>query len=642
MKLRLTAISTALACCVAASSAKAQSFGNFYAFGDSLTDCCNTPYARYTNYANKSSPNWADQVPLLIGASYTASPQSNFAIGGAQSGDHNINFALETGYGAPTGLLPQVARFRAGNVPVGPRDIVGLWIGTNDILAAALPTTPTIFQPIGARPDVATFTSNVIGNVRTGIDSLVASGFRNIILVSPYDLSQPATYAGYGASNNATTRAYGQQYSVAIRDQLATLYTPGVNTYFLDTLTLLNRVQANPAAYGFVHYTTLDTCYGSPTCYSASTAVQNTYVFNDNIHTTTGFDALMSKYIGNMINAREALSAPGDIAQGAGVSFSNSLIDRLDAQRRAAASNAFDALAAYMPAKVMGPVSVPQDDKFSVFVEGAGARLSQAGVASPNGPANSDIGANFAGLTIGAGYQAAKNLFVGAAFNFYTASTDLAGLSRTHLDSNSFQGALFGSLSYPHFFLDGAVTYGLNKLGTSRPGVIDTIRGSVDGNTFTLAGRSGYLFDVGTMKAGPIAEFAYSNVRLGSYSERGDDLLTLGVNGQNFDGLTGGVGAQIRANIPFARASFNPFINLTAQHDFLGGVRTVTSFSTDAPLLLINTAGGRTPSDIYGKVSGGFDANLGNGFKGLLTASSTFGRSGGDSYSLNGGLQYQF
>jgi uncharacterized protein YhjY with autotransporter beta-barrel domain len=220
--------------------------------------------------------------------------------------------------------------------------------------------------------------------------------------------------------------------------------------------------------------------------------------------------------------------------------------------------------------------------------------------------------------------------------------TDLPGLSKTHIDSNSVQGGFFASLSYPHFFLDAAATYGLSQLGTSRPGVIDQINGSLKADTFTLASRSGYLFDIGTTKIGPIAELAYSNVRIGSYSESGDSLLTLGVLGQNFDSLTGGVGAQARFSIPMVRGTLNPFINLTAQHDFLGGVRTIASFSTDAPLLLINTTGGRSSTDLYGKVSGGFDVGLGGGLKGLLTASSTFGRSGGNDYSLNGGLQYQF
>jgi len=41
-----------------------------------------------------------------------------------KSGQHNINFALEAGYGSPSGFLPQVAKFEAENVPVSPHDIV--------------------------------------------------------------------------------------------------------------------------------------------------------------------------------------------------------------------------------------------------------------------------------------------------------------------------------------------------------------------------------------------------------------------------------------------------------------------------------------------------------------------------------------
>jgi outer membrane lipase/esterase len=87
---------------------------------------------------------------------------------------------------------------------------------------------------------------------------------------------------------------------------------------------------------------------------------------------------------------------------------------------------------------------------------------------------------------------------------------------------------------------------------------------------------------------------------------------------------------------------FSPYVNLTAEHDFLGGVRTITSFSTDAPLLLINTSGGGPANNVYGKVAGGFNVDLSRGFSGLVTASSTFGRSYGDDYTINGGLKYQF
>jgi outer membrane lipase/esterase len=201
-------------------------------------------------------------------------------------------------------------------------------------------------------------------------------------------------------------------------------------------------------------------------------------------------------------------------------------------------------------------------------------------------------------MTAGAEYRATKNLTVGGAFNYLNTVTDLNGLSRTHIELNAFQGGLFASLSYPHFFVDGALTYGTNKVDTRRPGVIDTITGSPDGNTFTRAGRTGYLFDVGTVKAGPIAEFAYANVRVGNYAERGDDLLTLGVQSQNFNGLTGGAGFQIWTALQAFGGIFSPYVNLTAEHDFLGGLRTITSFNTDAPLLLFNTSGGAPMNNV--------------------------------------------
>lgn len=637
MKVYLKSILLAATFTAATTSSNAQSFGNFYAFGDSLTDCCVS--GRTTN---GKAPNWADQVPGLIGANYNPILRNNLSIGGAQSGQDNATPGLQAAFGAPTGFLPQVSRFAAEGIAITPQDIAGIWIGTNDIWTSALGTSsPAFLQPIGTRPDVATLSNYITGNVRAGVNGLVASGLRNIILVSPYDLSLSGVYGVFGVAD-ATTLKLASAYSVAFRNQLATLYTPGVNTYFLDTLTLMNRVQASPSTYGFAHTTSADSCSASPSCMAAPLAVQNTYVFNDIIHTTSGFDALMSKYIANTINARDALSAPGDLGSGAGLAFSNSLLDRLDAQRRANIPGPLSAQAS-MPVKAQ-PMSVPvqPDSPFSVFVQATAAAIGRSGGPTTNGPALSDLSAEYAGMTAGAEYRATRNLTVGGAFNYLNTATDLNGLSRTHIELNAFQGGAFASLSYPHFFIDGALTYGLNKVDTRRPGVIDTITGSPDGNTFTAAARTGYLFDVGAVKAGPIAEFAYANVRVGSYTESGDSLLTLGVQGQNFDGLTGGAGLQIRTTMPAFGGIFSPYVNLTAEHDFLGGVRTITSFSTDAPLLLINTSGGGPANNVYGKVAGGFNVDLSRGFSGLVTASSTFGRSYGDDYTINGGLKYQF
>lgn len=634
MKLSIRSLLFAGLCLSGTTSAHAQGFSNFYALGDSLTDCCVAGRATFNN-----APNWADQLPLAIGATYTATTRNNTAIGGGQSG-HGNALPIADAILGPTGFLTQVDRFTSQGISITSRDIAGIWIGTNDIWTSAETPTAVVNQPIGSRPAVATLTNYVIGNVRTGVNALVNQGFRSIVLVSPYDLGVSDVYSLYG-TGDATTKALATQYSVAYRDALARLYTPGVNTYFFDTLTLMNRVQANPGLYGFDFATAQQSCLATAGCPTASRAVQNRFVFTDQIHTTSGFDQLLANYIANIINARDALSVPGDLGGGAGLAFSGGLLDRLDAQRRNEFPGAMNAQAS-MSVKASPLSPLQPGSPFSMFVQATTAAIDRSAGPTTTGPSNSDLNAQYAGLTAGADYRVTRNLTVGGAFNFLNTATDLNGRSRTHVEMNSFQGGAFASLSYPNFFIDGALTYGLNQVDTRRPGIIDTIYGSPDGNTFTAAARTGYLFDIGTLKAGPIAELAYANVRVGSYAERGDSLLTLGVNSQSFEGLTGGAGVQIRTTMPAFAGSFSPFINLTAQHDFLGGVRTITSFSTDAPLLLINTSGGRPTSDVYGKVAGGFNIDIGRGLSGLLTGSSSFGRGYGNDYALNGGLKYQF
>lgn len=615
---------------------KAQSFANAYFFGDSLTDCC--AFGRTTN---SKAPNLSDQLPPAIGASYTAMLRTNGAVSGAQSGTGNVVAALDGVFGAPTGFLPQVARFTAQGQAIGPRDIAGIWIGTNDIYPSAQ-TTTYLRQPLGVQPTVSALTDYIAGNVRTGINTLVAQGFRNLVLVAPYDLAKSEAFAASG-SDSPAIRALATQYSEAYRDRLATLYTPGVNTYFLDTLTLLRRVQADPARYGFDVVTTTASCSVTPSCSTAPVEVQNRYVFNDVIHVTSGFDRLMANYIANIINARSALPVQGDLSQGVGTAFSGILLNRLDAFRRANTPMVLPGqYAADLPGRPAPPSPIPVmlGSPVSIFAEGAYAGLDRNARATPNGPSTTSFGADFAGVTTGIEYRATPSVLVGAAFNYFNTSTELRrGLGSIDLDS--FQGGLFASYSTPNLFADGAFTYGSNSFGIRRPGVVDTLTASPDGNTLTVAGKVGYLFDFSNLRVGPIAELTYANVHLGSYRERGDSLLTLGVRNQDFDGLTGGAGLQARTVLPIFGGLVSPFLNLTAQHDFLDGVRTVTSFSTNAPALLINTGAGHRGDDVYGKVAGGFSVDFSNGLSGGVSGSTTFGRSYGDDYTVSVGLRYR-
>lgn len=277
----------------AAASANAAD-GNFYAFGDSLTDCCAA--GRSTD---NGSANWADRLPSLIGTNYTADSRSNFAVSGAQSGYANVVPATDRSFGAPTGFLAQVGRFEAQGVAVTSRDVAGVWIGTNDIWPSTFGAgslADWAGAPLGAQPAVSALAGHVLGNIRAGVQSLVNDGFRNIVLLSPYDLAQSTSVA-------PAARALATQYSVAIRDGLTGLNVAGANTYVLDTLGLLQDVQANPGAYGFTRVTGAEGCASSE-C-----------VFSDGIHLTGAFHQLIAENIADLINpAQTPVVTPAPVA----------------------------------------------------------------------------------------------------------------------------------------------------------------------------------------------------------------------------------------------------------------------------------------------------------------------------------------
>ena len=119
-----------------ASGAQAVTFGNLYAFGDSLADCCFL--GRFTQ---GDTPTWVDLLPESIGATYVATPETNLAVGGAQSGPTNVVPSTDVSFGFLTGYASQIARFVASPAAsiVGPTDIAAIWVGTNDIWAAPFP-----------------------------------------------------------------------------------------------------------------------------------------------------------------------------------------------------------------------------------------------------------------------------------------------------------------------------------------------------------------------------------------------------------------------------------------------------------------------------------------------------------------------
>jgi hypothetical protein len=86
---------------------------------------------------------------------------------------------------------------------------------------------------------------------------------------------------------------------------------------------------------------------------------------------------------------------------------------------------------------------------------------------------------------------------------------------------------------------------------------------------------------------------------------------------------------------------YNPFVNVTAAHEFIGSGRIVTTTLVTAPLLPVLTPvpdSGRT----YGMVATGVSAVVSGNVSATVTAATSFAREGGNDVGVSGGIKVAF
>ena len=312
--MRPTFIAGAVVALTAAGTAQADPFGNLYAFGDSLADCCFA--GRFTQ---GDTPTWVDLLPPRIGASYTATPEENLAVGGAQSGATNVVPATDASFGFLTGFASQIERFVASPLAstIEAADIAAIWVGTNDIWAAPFAGSPSPIGPINnafdAPPTPTVLADYISGNVAAGVAALRDLGFGSVAILSPYDIANTSLVV------TDETRPLVSDYSLAVRDDLAALYTPGIDTYFLDMVDLLGDIQADADALGFDFLTGAEGCDAAAaaalgagaTCIDLPQSEQDRYVFSDFIHLTTKTNAIIADELAEIVN--DGLTTPAPI-----------------------------------------------------------------------------------------------------------------------------------------------------------------------------------------------------------------------------------------------------------------------------------------------------------------------------------------
>lgn len=641
LKSAVPAAALLLAAGMPVTCAQAQQVGTIYGFGDSLLDVArncpiafpqSAPYGACGN--GQGTLQWLSQL-----TSYSFIKSNDYAYNGVGNG------VFPAFNGGPT-VAQQIVEFTSAGRSFQPNDVIVVGGMPNNSAAPLL----GILDPNGLPYTPQTLSAATLSQQYSNISQLIKAGGHNFVVENMFSSSAYNFYviggfyplgAPYAFPNIPGATTFFGLVNDNLAATLAPLARPGVRLHVVDLAAIYTKAYTDPTSLGFKTGTA---CIFDGNCLTASKDVQNQHFMFD-LHPTDAGYAVIARYEANILAAQDGLAAQGDIAQLTAQNFSNSIFSRLDAYRGndprvtgAAPSQAFASMdRSGMSTKT--PSRVAPELPLSVYLAAAYGSGSRGDRFGADGNA---VGFDYtlAGGTFGADVKLDPNIRVGGALNYTNPVANLHG-GTGHLNLDSYQVGGYASFTYPHLLTDIVATYGYSNYRIDRPGVVDTIRGSTTGDTFTVGVKSAYLFDVGAIRIGPLAGLVYDYTNVNPYTETGDPIITQFVARQKLEGLTGSAGVQVRAPFMVGTRPFNSFINLTAEHDFLGGARTLLAAETVALALPIYTVVAGNPDRTYGKVVGGLSTALSGNVNAMLTAAGTFGTST-PQFALQGAVKVAF
>lgn len=249
--------------------AEAARFSQIVSFGDSLVDTGNAfgltgiPPAPYFEGHFSNGP----VVPEYL-ASDLGIAETSLGFGGAFSNEFGFLLFGGNPISPVPGTLLQVNAFAANPLRVDPNALYVIWAGSNDYL-------------FGQQRDPFV----VAGNIGSAVAALSNAGARNFLLPNLPDLGNLPLLGLRGASPeqvaglNALSAGHNQILLKIAADLGA---TDDITVNVLDINSLFRSAIAGDLGFG----NTTDACTRSPLCVS-NPAVQDTYLFWDEVHPTT-------------------------------------------------------------------------------------------------------------------------------------------------------------------------------------------------------------------------------------------------------------------------------------------------------------------------------------------------------------------
>lgn len=238
-------------------------------FGDSLSDVGNLynitygaipPYPYWQGHFS-NGPVWVEQMAPRLNVSSTL--ENNYAVGGAGTGQNNINQPrVPTEMDLP-GLQDEIDSF-IDNLD-GPADADALyvvWSGPNDFFGEITDVNLAIYE--------------AVGNIVTAVTALEGAGAEHIMVPNMVNLGLTPFGTSSGMADDLTQLSFG--FNVLLG---ATIDILELDVIEIDAFPILNAIVNDPGSYGFTNVT--DMCFdGASIC-----GDPDEYLFWDSVHPTT-------------------------------------------------------------------------------------------------------------------------------------------------------------------------------------------------------------------------------------------------------------------------------------------------------------------------------------------------------------------
>ncbi|MBS0431424.1 MAG: autotransporter domain-containing protein [Proteobacteria bacterium] len=619
---RIRILAGALALAISGGAAAAQ-FDNVIVFGDSLTDNGNLSYyeglpfapTRFTTNPGLESVEWLAQHygitlnPSILGG-------TDYAYGGAGL----INNAPGTPPGVPT-LPMQLQTYLAANGgKADPNALYSVWGGANDVFYNVyLYQTGSITQT-QLQTNLQTAAQTELGLIA----QLGQSGAQRVIVFNLPDIGQTPESLAQGP----TASAQGTGLSIIYNSTLnAGLAQTGVDIIPVDTFGLLHEIIADPARYGFTNVTDAAcgltssslACgpQGSGLPYTYAPGTDQTYLFADGVHPTSGAQAMLGEYL------ISELAAPGQ----------TSLLAEAPLQVN-------DTLTRTLRNQAMADFGTAPDGSPRGFADYEYSQ--QKFDATDNTP---QATTNFNSLTLGGNLRTSDHLSLGLATTLAHGSDGVYGggggfkldemLSAAYVMYDWQQGGYLGAIGSA-----GTLRFHDIQRNIVLGPAIRSEGGSTSGSHIGLSLVGGWLFGSDNLRTGPYADLGYQRVRVSGYAETGGDSTAMTFDRQEREAMVATLGWQLIGNWQAGSTMLHPYAQLAWNHDSKAEERDVRAGLVNMPGTFAMP--GFTPDKDWGNVGLGLSADLTPAFSLWASYDGRFSDADQRSNSVNLGGKLRF